>query len=835
MKRKKAKKNKKATRRNKNIRNMQTKVCASEKSLTLVPKSDIKMDKSTGIFMAIGFARLQHVSRSNGKNACCKAAYNSRGIIHFEGHEFSQEKTYNFSNRGKCIFHEVLLPSHVDTSFKSPEILWNAAESAETRKNSQVAMELVLALPDDKCISIEDRIELTKTFIEKHFVDKGLAVQIDIHPPENTIHLSSESGEVKSYDHNWHAHILATTRRFTKDGKNLGEKARDLMADVKTVSDKKSFSELFVDGEHWGKTWALHQNHFFEEKGLSLRVDPTGVIPQIHLGPVRMRGRAYDLIEENNLRIDLNIEQAKNPSQLVKAITQYKNVFTHDDITSILERFVDQRHHSEIMDSFWKQKEIVPLLDFGGKLTGKFSTKEILAEEKRCLDFADSIQKKEALRLESNFGQFSCDLSNEQKDAYSKIVNGKRLSCIGGYAGTGKSHLLVALKKTYESEGYIVRAFGPDTATSKVLQEKGFSSSENLHRFLFCLKNQKREIKQGKELWVIDEASKLGNRPITQLLKSAKEHNVQLVFSGDQFQMGAVERGCMYKTFCERYGSADLLEIKRQKREKDKEISKQIATGKISQAIDEITRTGGIIWKDERKDCIEALIKKWAADREAFPDASFLITALSQAERKVLNEMVRLYRKEKGEISKEEFECRTGAQKIYVSLGDLIEFSKNDKTLAVTNGMHGILVEASPEKFVVSVKEGDKNREIAFNPTDYSSYQLGYASTYHRSQGRTVDRAYVLHSPRLNKESFYVGLTRHVQKAYLFVPKDNMHYLAYMKAKACGFTDSYKKFLCNHSNFKHKSQENYTAELKETGFNNESQRKYKIVPNLSGK
>ena len=236
MKRKKAKKNKKATRRNKNIRNMQTKVCASEKSLTLVPKSDIKMDKSTGIFMAIGFARLQHVSRSNGKNACCKSAYNSRGIIHFEGHEFSPEKTYNFSNRGKCIFHEVLLPSHVDTSFKSPEILWNAAESAETRKNSQVAMELVLALPDDKCISIEDRIELTKTFIEKHFVDKGFAVQIDIHPPENTIHLSSESGEVKSYDHNWHAHILVTTRRFTKDGKNLGEKARDLMADVKTVS-----------------------------------------------------------------------------------------------------------------------------------------------------------------------------------------------------------------------------------------------------------------------------------------------------------------------------------------------------------------------------------------------------------------------------------------------------------------------------------------------------------------------------------------------------------------------------------------------------------------------
>ena len=183
--------------------------------------------------MAIAHARLEFLQRSNNKNACCKAAYNSRSKIKFDGHDFCPPKTYNWSYKDSCIFHEILLPNKVDLSFKSPEKLWNSAEVIERKKNSQVAMELVIALPDDKCISIEDRIELTKTFVQKNFVDQGLAAQIDIHPPDKKIHLSPKSGQVKSFDHNWHAHILITTRKFSLDGRSLAEKARNLMPDVK--------------------------------------------------------------------------------------------------------------------------------------------------------------------------------------------------------------------------------------------------------------------------------------------------------------------------------------------------------------------------------------------------------------------------------------------------------------------------------------------------------------------------------------------------------------------------------------------------------------------------
>ena len=134
--------------------------------------------------MAIGYARAEFVKRSNGKNACAKAAYNARSRIEFDGNCALDPEVYDWSSKAPSVFHEVLLPEGVQEKFKSPQILWNAAEAREKRYNSQVAIEVLLALPDDKVVSLEDRIQLARTFIQTHFVEKGLAAQIDIHSPK---------------------------------------------------------------------------------------------------------------------------------------------------------------------------------------------------------------------------------------------------------------------------------------------------------------------------------------------------------------------------------------------------------------------------------------------------------------------------------------------------------------------------------------------------------------------------------------------------------------------------------------------------------------------------
>lgn len=519
--------------------------------------------------MAIAFARLEFIKRASGHNACRLSAYVSRSRIEFSGNDFAPHQTFDFSGKQTPIYHEVLLPSHVDLSFKSPEILWNAAEQKENRKNSVVQQHLVLALPDDQVISLEDKIFLAKSFSEEHFVKHGLAVQIAIHSPENDGRIPEDP---EKSNHNWHAHILITTRRFKNSQEFEDHKARDLMPVMRNGK--------VVDGDLWGKLWKNHQNTFFEQKGLALRVDGEGIISQRHLGPVRMRGRAFSLMEENESRIALNALEAEDPKKVLEKITQTKNIFSSQDVDHFLHKHVDSNSVFEIREAFWKQAEIIQLFDQTHKPLNKFTTTTVLAEEKQIIRLGDRLFKQAAhfcnLKRADKYAEH---LNPEQTKAFHQILTGKKLSCLEGYAGTGKSSLLAALKETYEANGYTIRGLGPDSATAQVLKEKGFTTAENIYRFLFSLHNGKKEIK--KEVWILDEVGKLGTRPLLELLKYATRYHAQLILAGDSAQLHSVERGLGFKYLSERYGAQHLENIHRQKEQFQREIAKKLAVGAL--------------------------------------------------------------------------------------------------------------------------------------------------------------------------------------------------------------------------------------------------------------
>src|ERR1700710_1591614 len=165
--------------------------------------------------MAIVFVRARYLSRASGGNAVRSAAYNARQQITAE----RTREVFHFRDRDAPEHHAVLLPEGADARFANSAVLWNAAEAAEKRKDAQVAREIVVALPADRVLSTEDRIELARSFAQEHFVSKGLAVQLDVHVPHR------ERGEGEGAfadgtggDHtNWHAHLLITTRRIEGD------------------------------------------------------------------------------------------------------------------------------------------------------------------------------------------------------------------------------------------------------------------------------------------------------------------------------------------------------------------------------------------------------------------------------------------------------------------------------------------------------------------------------------------------------------------------------------------------------------------------------------------
>ncbi len=775
--------------------------------------------------MAIGFGRVEFIKRSEGRNSCQLSAYLARSRVYFEGNCALEPRQYDFSHRENVSHHEIILPEGADENLNIPEVLWNLAERKEVRKDAQVSMHLVLALPDDKEITLEDRIELTRTFIQKHY--QGLVAECVIHPPERKIEFVEENealgipkrtiGTVMeekegSYivslptgvranpyvevgvkcpgiavqEHNWHAHAQLTTRRLKDNGKDLEDKkALDLMPVVKKGK--------VVSGPDVGKLWARHQNEFFLSKGLALRVDDNGLVPQEHLGPVRMRGRAFALLNEHEKRLELNEIASSDPINILNAITKRQSVFSKDDVERFMLKHVPSDKIQEVREGFWKLEGLVQLRSLETQeFVSKFSTREVIEEEEQILRLAGRIYRNETKKVpEPIQDRCSQGLSKEQEKAYLNVLNGKGLSCIQGYAGTGKSYLLKALKDAYEERGLIVRSFGPDNATAKVLQGKGFSSSENIYRFLFSHKHGLRNLHKGFEVWVLDEAGKLGNKPLLEFLKLAETKGAKVILAGDNSQLPPVERGGVFKTFCENYGSEVLEDIQRQKQDTAREMAKNLAKGEIGLALDKLVSMGSLSWSLTRKEAIESLVLKWAADHQHQDSGRVLgtdfslVIASTNSEVRVLNEMIRLVRKGRGEISDREFACQTAHGKIYVSEGDRIEFRQKDQELGVCNGTSGVLIKAEKDRFSVAIQEGGKKtRIVSFNPQEYHKYQLGYAVTNYRAQGQTIQKGYVLHSPYLNKQMAYVGLTRHIESVDYFIAKEDAANLSDLKRHA---------------------------------------------------
>ena len=114
--------------------------------------------------------------------------------------------------RGGVDHVETLAPANAPAWVQDRAALWNAVEAAETRKNSQVAREIRVALPVE--LDHGQRVELVREFCQREFVARGMVADIALHAP-------GREGD----DRNHHAHILLTTREIGPEG--FGAKNRD--------------------------------------------------------------------------------------------------------------------------------------------------------------------------------------------------------------------------------------------------------------------------------------------------------------------------------------------------------------------------------------------------------------------------------------------------------------------------------------------------------------------------------------------------------------------------------------------------------------------------------
>ena len=232
---------------------------------------------------------LQTISRSAGRSAVAAAAYRAcvklvdqtTGLIH------------DYTRKGGHV--ETILIGASDISE-----LWNQAEASENRKNSTVARELMIPLPDQWTDNV--RRECVRD-IAQHLRDTyGVAVSGSIHAPNK-------------HHRNNHVHMMFTTRTVDELGQ-FGKKTR-ILDDMKT-GEVKNLREAIckIVNAHAEKLGS----DFYVYAGKFLDIDPTH-IPTKHI-PIQSGKEYRAAITAQNTQVKIhraNVANHEKKAELLKA------------------------------------------------------------------------------------------------------------------------------------------------------------------------------------------------------------------------------------------------------------------------------------------------------------------------------------------------------------------------------------------------------------------------------------------------------------------------------------------------------------------------------------
>ncbi len=187
------------------------------------------------------------ISRSQGRSVTAASAYRVAERIE----DRRTRLTFDYAAKGGVDHTEILAPDHAPDWVHDRSELWNRVEESETRKNSQVAREVRVALPDE--LTHAQRVALVRDYAQTQFVDRGMVADIALHAP-------GRAGD----ERNHHAHILLTTREVDADG---------------FTTKNRDWNKVEVL-EGWREAWARDSNAALERAGVEDRVDHRTLMAQ---------------------------------------------------------------------------------------------------------------------------------------------------------------------------------------------------------------------------------------------------------------------------------------------------------------------------------------------------------------------------------------------------------------------------------------------------------------------------------------------------------------------------------------------------------------------------
>ena len=716
--------------------------------------------------MAIYHCSVKTIGRSGGSSSVNSAAYRSGEKLFDE----SLGKTFFYSGKSQDVMHkEIMAPGNAPEWVFSREKLWNAVESVEARKDSQLAREIEISLPRE--FTTDQNIALVKEYVQEQFVDRGMVADVCLH--------YGRKGE----NYNPHAHVMLTMRDVGSDGfgkKNVSWNDRGLL-------------------NEWRENWADLSNKHLAINGFDLSIDHRSLAAQgIELVPqnVELPADAKDrLTEQRERQLIIMRENGErlisNPGIALSAITKSQSTFSDRDIARYLHsRTVDKEQFDLALSKVKACDELMRIvLDQGReeKVVDRalYTTKEMIGLEKEMFTSAcdKAFENNFALKDNSEAVKEECrskGLSLEQGAAVEYLTRSNDLVCVVGYAGTGKTHMLNTAREIWERNGYKVHGAALSGIAAQGLEQGAGIESRTVARRLIDWENGRAKL-GSRDILVVDEAGMLSTRDLSRVITEVKSSGAKIVSLGDFHQLQAIGSGASFRGIVERVGALEMSDVRRQEVSWQRDATKMFAVGEVKEALASYEHAGKTHGFASLKIAKDKMVSDWSKHLSKNGDGALesqIMLAHKRSDVHDLNSMAREVLKSQDMLG-DGITVETVNGEREISKGDQIYFLRNDNRLSVKNGTLAEVDSVSEDGSIVakvkeiSMEDPNDSRPVSFNIKDYKHIDHGYASTIHKSQGVTGDRTYMLVTCSFDKHLAYVGMSRHVKEANMYWSKED--------------------------------------------------------------
>ena len=365
-------------------------------------------------------------------------------------------------------------------------------------------------------------------------------------------------------------------------------------------------------------------------------------------------------------------------------------------------------------------------------------------------------------------------LKADQREMIRRLLtNPEGVAVVIGEAGTGKTFAIVAAAEGWVQAGTELRAAAPTWRAANVMRDEGLPAI-SIASLLVELGRAEHEGGEGLapgSVLLIDEAGMVDSATLARLVSHAKAAEAKLVLLGDPEQLGEIEAGGLFRAIADRTEPVRLDEVIRHEYELDREAAKRIRDGEGRKALSLYRSSERVIVAPDAEARREAMVADWHRSFERGEDA--VMIAKRNVEVAKLNAMAREVRKQAGKLGGEEIEV--GGQ--LFAAGDQVITRVNDRQADIYNRERWRIAEVDAQARSVVLDGIDTRRRVCVdavylervNPyNEAPALEHAYAVTTYSAQGATVDRAYVMADPSMDKQELYVAVSRSREETWLY-------------------------------------------------------------------